>query len=286
MIPYTQFPQAVEIQTTAACNASCIICPYTIVHQGIPKGSMQQGLFEKIITEIGQKPVRVIPYLNSEPLLDPKFPERLHFISDKCARAEIEVSTNLSRLDDNMRARLRGSRFTELRLSVFGFTRESYERIMGLQWDLVKRNLDALVRDTQFRSRISRIGLVMVDFPSLPENDKVEAERYCKDNCIEFHLWGFLDRARNVSRFSNNISHAVVRGCEQQRPLERLHVAVDGKVILCCQDWAHKYVLGDLTQQTISDVWNSPAYQDARHKIYCSGIDAPDLCKKCKLAVI
>ncbi|MBS3125284.1 SPASM domain-containing protein [Candidatus Woesearchaeota archaeon] len=283
---YSQFPKAIEIQTTSACNAACIVCPHPVVVSELPKGYMTDELFEKIIGQIGTKSVRVIPYLNSEPFLDPHFIRRLNHVSEVCPNAEIEVSTNLSRVDELARDKLRSARITEMRLSVFGFTKETYERIMpGLSWASTKAHLDCLANDNDLRKRISEIGLVLVDFPLMTPEDVETARAYCVEKDITFHFWGFLDRARNVPLYSNSVYRTTIHGCEQRRPLDRMHVGLDGRVILCCQDWRQTHILGDLNTQSIEEVWHSEKYQNVRRRIYIDGTNAPDLCKKCKLAI-
>lgn len=279
------FPKAIEIQTTAACNAACIICPHAEVSRKLPKGYMTEELFKKIIDDIGNKPIRIIPYLNSEPFLDPNFIYRLHEINKQCPNADIEISTNVSRLDTNVRTTLYGIRISELRLSVFGFTPETHKKMMpGLVWTQIKSNLDGIVEDTQLRARIKRIGLVMIDFPTITGQDIRLAKEYADKHGLEFNFWGFLDRARNTLNYSNNSYHERIKGCEQNRPLERMHITLDGLAILCCQDWTRQYSLGNVSRQTIETIWNSLEYDEIRRKIY-QGLEAPEICKKCKLSI-
>lgn len=277
-------PEVIEIQTASYCNGKCIICPHEHVSKFLPQGVMSMGLFKKIIIQV-KDTKRIIPYFNNEPFLDPLFIERLKLIRKNCKNVEIEIATNVSLLDKRMQAKLRGIKIDELRLSIFGFTPNTFSKIMkGLDWRIIKKNLDTLVKNKKLRKNIKEISIVMIDFPIITKKDKLLAKRYCKKHSLTFNLWGFLDRSRNVKNYSNNIFKSKINGCEQDRPLKRMHITFDGKVILCCMDWKQEHVLGDLNKKSIKSVWNSKKYNTIRQRIYNSTTKAPNLCGGCKIA--
>lgn len=285
---HSNYPKFFEIQTASYCNSRCVICPYREVSRGVPSGLMEQGLFEKIIKQISKKNcwgTRIIPYFNNEPFLDKFFVNRVKYINEKCSAAEVEISTNLSLLDDKKQKELSCCLIKELRLSVFGFTKRSYERVMpGLSWENTKRNLDYLCANKKLRSRVGQISLIMVDYPGIGARDVNLAKKYCLNNFIKFELWGFLDRGGNVSPYSNKINKSRVRGCEQNRVSDRIHVLFNGRVVICSMDWRQEYVLGDLSKQTIDEVWESKKFNDLR-KMFNKKEGAPTICKKCKLSL-
>lgn len=66
------------------------------------------------------------------------------------------------------------------------------------------------------------------------------------------------------------------------KPFRELSVRWDGTVAVCCNDWRGEYQCGDLTKQTLEQVWNGTAFKAARRKLYhglrdfgpCAGCDA------------
>lgn len=285
---YNKFPLAIEIQTITSCNAGCTICPHRDVVSKLPNGIMSIDLFKKIIDQI-KNPwgVRIIPYFNNEPLLDPFIFERLAYLNEKCPGSEIEISTNVSRLNEEMQSKLQLFTIKELRLSVFGFTDRSYRKVMpGLNWKETERNLVMLSKNKGLRSKIGQLSLVMIDYPEITQEDIVLAEDFCRENFIKFEFWGFFDRSGNVERFSNNINKELIFGCEQRRPLERIHINFRGDVVLCCMDWKWKHKLGNVSEVSLEEVWNSEVYNEYRQAIYNNGSEThTDLCRKCKLAL-
>lgn len=279
------FPKAIEIQTTSACNAKCIICPHERVSKFIPQGLISKDLFLKILKEIGNKEVLLIPYLNAEPFLDQFFFERLAEIKQNCKNVNLEISTNVSLLTSERIESLSRYYIDYLRLSVFGFTPETHAKMMpGLKWEKVKLNLDNLVSCKRLRKNVGAIDLVMIYFHMLTEEDVTLARTYCRKNGLQLNLWGFLDRAGNVPNHSNKVYKEKVSGCSQNRPIERLHISFDGKVILCCQDWKKEYILGDLNENSINEIWNSEEYNRIRENIYNLELPPPELCRRCILS--
>lgn len=285
-----EFPRFIEIQTTSACNGACVICPHPEVWREGFRGRMDDQLFKSIIDQCVpfQKGLKVIPYLNGEPFIDPQFIDRARYINQVCPDSEIEVSSNTSLLNANMRLKLLQVRITELRLSVFGFSRDTHKLMMpGLNWSVCYNNLCEIVQDTRLRDSIDLISLTMIEHPSVPSHEYDLAKEFCDSHNVKFNRWGYLDRSRNVGRFSNEVNHKTIRGCEQHRPLERIHIQYNGDVILCCQDWRGTIKLGNLNDMTISDVWNSEQYDLLRKVIYGvdNSIKQPALCLNCKLAI-
>ena len=289
MEKHFNYPKFFEIQTASYCNGGCAICPHREVSGVIPSGIMDQGLFEKIIGQISKKNcwgTRIIPYLNNEPFLDKFFIDRVEYINKKCPTAEVEISTNLSVLDDKNQKELSRCLIKELRLSIFGFTKKSYEKVMtGLSWKNTKKNLDCLLVNKELRSQIGQISLVMIDYPGISAEDVSSAERYCRDNFIKFELWGFLDRGGNISSYSNEIKKNRIHGCGQNRVSNRLHILFDGRVVICSMDWRQEYILGDLSKQTIEEVWESKKFNNLRKIVDGEEGSAPSICKKCKLSL-
>ena len=73
------------------------------------------------------------------------------------------------------------------------------------------------------------------------------------------------------------------RLCAQNRHIERMHILVDGTVVLCCQDWRKEYVLGSVKTDDLHTIWESEAYEKMRRQIDQIGDSYPEICKKCKI---
>lgn len=51
-------------------------------------------------------------------------------------------------------------------------------------------------------------------------------------------------------------------------PFKQLIIRPDGKVSLCCNDPLGKNTLGDLTKESVLDVWNNDKFKTVRKCLY------------------
>jgi MoaA/NifB/PqqE/SkfB family radical SAM enzyme len=246
---------------------------------------MTDELFDKFIEDIKDKPIeRIIPYLNNEPFLQEDFVSRVRRIREANPNAEIEISTNLTFFSEDKMWELKEIGVTEIRASVFGFTHDTYKRMMPTaNRDKAFMTLEKL--SEVFKGSNTTIGIVMIDTGDIAEDEFESMENFADSLGFEFNRWGFLDRAKNVSGRSNEFHRDDVFGCEQNRPTERLHLLCDGRVIFCCQDWSHTCVCGNLNNNTISEIWTGDKYNALRTALFSQEYSAPGICKDCKLAI-
>ena len=275
------YPSVIEVQFHNKCNSNCLICPYKDMNYSYSK--MTDELFEKLLNEIDENKLkRIIPYLNNEPFLDFDYLNKVKKIRDRFKKLEIEISSNVSMIKEEDILEMCNLNITELRLSVFGYKKETYNRMMPcLNYDQTFKKLKTISEKMKNTNTI--ISIVMIDNGEIDEQEFLDMKNLCTKLGFKFERWGFLDRSDNVTYKSNNIFNEDVSCCEQNRPLERMHILSDGRVIFCCQDWAHSLVVGNININTISEVWNSDIYNKARNSLYDRKKDSPMICKKCKL---
>lgn len=275
------YPRVLELQFHNQCNSNCLICPYKDMKYSYKK--MSDELFEKILNEIDESKLnRIIPYLNNEPFLDLDFMNKIKKIRNKFKKLEIEISSNVSMISEADIISMSTLNITELRLSVFGYEKETYNRMMPcLNYE---KTFEKLKKISSIMSNSNTIiSIVMIDNGEINEQEFVNMKKMCDELKFNFERWGFLDRSDNVTYKSNNIYNESVSYCEQNRPLERMHILSDGRVIFCCQDWSHSIVVGNINNNTISEVWNSDIYNNIRSSLYNQEKNSPLVCKKCKL---
>ena len=279
-----EYPQIIEIQFCNLCNSNCLICPYKDMKYKAEY--MSSSLFFKFINELKTLNIkRIIPYLNNEPFIDKNYIDKVKIIRENCPNVEIEISTNASLLTENIMFELLKLNISELRLSVFGYYKKTYNKMMpNLTKNVVFENLHKLSKI--FKNANTKISIVMIDNGQIEEIEIQKMKNLATNFNFEFNKWGFLDRAKNVKGQSNNFYNDKVNYCEQLRPLKRMHILANGDVIFCCQDWRHRYIVGNLNKNSILEIWNSEKYNSLRKQLYDKNLLAPELCCNCKLAHI
>ena len=63
-------------------------------------------------------------------------------------------------------------------------------------------------------------------------------------------------------------------------PFVQMSIRASGEVGMCCEDALGRYTLGDVTRDSIMNIWNGPRYQIARHQV-AGGRHKLSLCKDC-----
>ena len=275
------YPKVIEIQFTNKCNSNCLICPYKDMHYNY--NDISDDLFYKFLNEIEEdKLIRLIPYLNNEPFLNPKYLDQLREIRKRFKKVELEISTNVSLINERNLEVLANLNITELRLSVFGYTKDTYKKMMpGLNHN--KTFLKLKMISDYMKNTNTIVSIVMIDNNEIEEFEFEKMKELCGALGFNFERWGFLDRSNNVKYKSNNIYNKEVCNCEQNRPLERMHILSDGRVIFCCQDWSHSIVVGNINNNTIREIWNSDIDNNIRESLYNKQKESPKICQRCKL---
>ncbi len=277
------FPKIIEIQFHNICNSNCLICPYKDMNYKAEY--MKKEVFDKFLNEMEDgKSTRIIPYLNNEPFLEKGYIDKLRKIRNKCPNTEIEISTNVSMLNETKIKELLELNLTELRLSVFGYSDKTYKKMMpGLDKEKVFNNLNLISEN--YKNSNTLVSIVMIDDGNINEEEFNNMKLLCHKLRLKFERWGYLDRSKNVSYKHNGFYNKNICGCEQNRPIERMHILANGDVILCCQDWKHTEIMGNIKINSIEEIWNSDKYKQVRKEIYQKNDKAPEICKNCKLAV-
>jgi len=76
-----------------------------------------------------------------------------------------------------------------------------------------------------------------------------------------------------------NVIHKKFSFC--LRPFFMLEGLQDGRVILCNNDWDHEAVAGDLSRQSLDEVWNGDLMNRHRHMLYTGDVDDGGICSRC-----
>lgn len=89
-------PKQIDIEVTSKCNLECRYCP--AVTNPNATGHMDYGLFESIIERV-DFPTTIVPWLNGEPMLHPRYNEMIQLIVKKDLPAYITTNGHFWRQD-------------------------------------------------------------------------------------------------------------------------------------------------------------------------------------------
>ncbi len=283
------FPKLVGFQTHSFCNSKCIFCPYSRVYKKLSNGFMSETLFKKIINECTQYNIdRIIPYLNNEPFLDIHYITRLKYIRDKLPDTFVELSTNAELLNDNIINSLMDLEINEVRLSIFGFEKETYNALMvDLDYDKVFYNVKRIIELKKGRNK-TNFKVIMLAANIISNEEINKAVAFYKDNGLDFEKFDILDRAGNLDnvfgQFSNQKINGNIKGCKWDWPNRQVNILFNGDVISCCNDWSREFILGNITCSSIYDLWNSISYENFWSEGFSKYGCKDHICKRCTVS--
>lgn len=253
-----------NIETTLACNARCIMCSRN--SHPLKVGTMSDELFRRIIKdakEIGVK--KIILSIYGEPLLDPRFLERAKVVDE----ADIEFSfyTNGSLLNDHLSNELLCLKnFHRVSFSVNGFGKETYEEIMvGLDRDEVYTNvLEFLKIKERMRPDISVIISCVLFSKNIHEMKEFK-KFWQKQKGVEYvYFPAIRDRAGTLLDIEDSgesvefspLSKKTHKLLPCKLLWEDLFIYWNGDIGVCCEDTASRRIItGNLNKQSLGEVW-------------------------------
>lgn len=288
------FPTIFQIQTNTLCNGSCIMCPISQEKNTQP-GWMSDELFEKIIKEISENKTEdtlIWLHLQNEPLTDDMIFNKIKLIK-KISNQTIQTGlvTNGTLLTDEKIKELNTSGLDRICFSIDASTKKTYNTIRkGLDYDTVLQNIETL-RKSKSKTQI------FVRFIWQKENyhELLEFKNYWKKKGISQEIGVVNNRAGAVSNFTDisipqsdipfqfkliqYIWSHLTKGCYHLA--NSFNVLYNGDVIMCCNDYRKKTILGNVQNASIKEIWVSKKYQSIREAIFNHDFEKIPECQQC-----
>jgi len=277
----------VSLEAHTVCNQACYFCPVSIA----PREDyfMPTALYERIVGELAayRDTIETVFMINyNEPTADRRFVEQVRTI--KAAGLPPAVLTNGSGLTpDRIDAlvAMGGLRFLSINLSTLD--RERYRRDRGGDHlELVLRNLD-YAKDRPLAEQMDMVVLGTGDEEH--RRDFAEISRRFAGSRFEVKYFEVMDRAGYLQIGHKPASRERrLCGCENvgSRPLQHIHITPRGRCVLCCEDYDEKYVVGDLTRESVHEVLTGSEMARLRRWVY--GLEeapADFICRGCTFAL-
>ena len=277
--------KAIEIQTISCCNSKCIVCPWIQIKDSVPKQSMSEYIWNKVLEGISAlDPDIIYPYNNNEPLMDKKIESRILDLRSVSPRSHIEISTNGLFLNEKLSTFLVNN-VDSILISLFGYDETSNFDIMGkrMSYNRIKNNILELKKVNEESDSKSMINIAkLVDSPYMSNDTVLKDWILWEDEGIPVRYYKFVDRSANAGDFKQRDRTIKAYGCDYNRHIASTFIRYNGDVNFCCHDWRNEYIMGNLHENSLVDIINGEKYN--RIRMMVDGIidsDADFLCKKC-----
>lgn len=248
----------IEIETINRCNSDCSFCPVNRRADPRPLKRMTDALYARILDQLAAidfaGTIRL--YSNNEPLLDKFLVNKVALARQTCSAATIEILTNGTLLTTQLAVRL-------MEAGVGTLVVDNYADDLQLH-----SNIRALIDDLEqprYAHLINRIKVRILKKTEVRSNRAGSAPN------------------KPLDRYS---TYVIYRDSACFLPFVQMIVRPDGKVSRCCQDALGQVTLGDLSESTIAEVWNGPAYQAMRAEMLSSARQQLPVCRGCDVPFV
>ena len=278
-------PDHVQIQTISGCNANCIFCPNGKTRLTIPRGRrMDWDLYRSIVDQsIALGIRRYSVYLMNEPMLDRELPKRVEYVSARITKPQyVKVTSHGGLMTERMARGLLDSGLNKLKISVQSLDPNSYRDIMGLELAKTLRNIDRLLElKKQGGYKLPRLEIVMVD--SIQTHNEIpRIRRYWQERDIKLYIEPVENRADQQNIRDSAIGARQLKAFSWcQRLMEQIYILYDGRMLQCCADWEQRSVMGDLTRDSLADIWQGERYSDYRRRFTAGDVKGM-ICACCR----
>lgn len=222
----------VEIETINRCNGVCDFCPVSKKNDLREFVVMNRKLFENIIWQLAEINYdgRLALFSNNEPFLDDDIIDKHRYARKYLPSARMFLFTNGTLL-----------------------TLKKFKEIIGYLDELIIDNYQENLK------LIKPCEIISEYCEQHPELKKKVTIVLRKPHEI------LSTRGGDAPNRKKKVSYANER-CVL--PFKQLIIRPDGKISLCCNDPYGKNTLGDLTKESIVEVWNNDRFKMVRKCIY------------------
>lgn len=222
---------SVEVETINRCNGVCSFCPINSKVDPREKKIMSKELFYSIVDQLADLNYsgRFSTFSNNEPLLDDRIIEFNQYARKRLPKAKFHLYTNGTLL-----------------------TLDKFKALI--------EELDELIIDN-YQQDLKLIGPCK------------EIEKYCETHKgLNKKVTILLRKPHEIltSRGGNAPNRQQIEDYSEEPcvlPFRQLVIRPDGKISLCCNDALGESTLGNLTKESVVDIWYGERYRKVREQI-------------------
>lgn len=275
---------AIKVELVRGCSRRCDFCAINTCDDisggelHFMSASMSQEIANQISEHFKDK-IRIEFSLHGEPLLNPNVAEIIGIFRNKLPMAQISLITNGDPIHKN------GQYFLD---SLFA---NGLNNLMVDFYDkgITKRNEKVL----EYINKASDYADILNYY-----KDKVHIWAYKSYKNRSIIVTGDIvahtgeDLKRKIHSVAGNLPLDIQEqyGIKQKdlpkktrcgRPFREMTIAYNGDVLLCCNDWKHKVVVGKIEEENLYEIWNGDYMNSLRYMLYNKRRDLINICKVC-----
>jgi radical SAM protein with 4Fe4S-binding SPASM domain len=307
-------PISAHVDISSLCNYRCSFCfqadTQGMKDVGLKRGFMEFSMFKKIIDDFKEFPEKIKKIKignHGEPTLHPEVVKMVDYARKSNSADIVEMFTNGSKLNPELNEGLVKSGLQRINISLEGLSDERYLSVAGTK-QIFQEIIDGVKSLYEIKTREKselQIYVKIADQAHALKSDKdikfilSEKERkfffdtftpICDEIFIEKVVpqWADtqLDKQNEVS--DTGMYGQKINQWKDSCPFifMYLHFNCDGTVSPCTLDWPRKVVIGDVSKQSVSEIWNGDSLRELQVAMLAGKRKCVDLCATCSAPMV
>ena len=250
------FPLFLDIEVTNICNLRCKFCATTYLGNDVSRGNIDSALVKKIVNEGSKFGLYGVKFNDrGEPLMHKDLPEMIAY-AKSAGLTDIYFNTNALLLDKQMTERILNAGLQRISISFEGHITNIYEKYR------IKSSYEQVVSNIKsFRKIRDSLGLetpkIRIQTVRVKEMDEENAIQdyidFWSSTADEICVIDYKDEKHGNSKRLIDFPYKWV--CPQL--FQRMVVWWDGSILPCNEDDKGKLILGNVSEMTVAEAWNS-----------------------------
>ncbi|MBE0460628.1 MAG: SPASM domain-containing protein [Candidatus Aminicenantes bacterium] len=277
-LPY--LPVRLWVELTSYCNYKCIMCPNKDLKEE-DKGFMEFDLYKKIIDESHNIVFDINLAHRGESLLHPQIIEMIDYAKQK--NLFTRLHTNGSLLTEEMSQKIIASRLDHLSFSFDGYNKEQYEKIrIGGDFNKTVNNIVRFLEiKRKSHAKKPTTAIEVISFSPSKKEKLAYEKKIFLSRFKDLTLDSFV--IKNLHNWGGELkkSHPQKKYSVCTFPWNALTIFWDGSVLPCTQDFFGHYLLGNVKDSSLMEIWNGEPMIELRRKLAKREISDLEICSKC-----
>ncbi len=270
-------PLSINVEASRACNIRCIYCIHSLSGEkrsgiGFIPDIMDRDLYYKMVDDCSAfgKKIKTIRFAGyGEPLMNKHLAEMIAYTKQRKIGDQIVIFTNALLLDHTTSKALIDSGTDVFRITVQGLSSEAYKKYAG-----VENDFSVFMENLKYLYTIKggcRIFIKIMKF-AVKSEEGLFYDMF-GDICDEIAVENVTKAHKEVdySSIIQEENNLIVTGEHEMDcvhvcpyPFYMLTVNADGNAFACCKALDKAFLVGNVKQESVHEIWNSKRMDDLR----------------------
>jgi MoaA/NifB/PqqE/SkfB family radical SAM enzyme len=276
------FPEVVLIDNCNACNLKCSMCDHKNMERYRKIWIMEMGLYKKIVDEISvENPAaRVWQIFFGEPFMCRDMAQRIQYAKQR-GLSDVVLNSNGVMMTEKRSKEVIEAGLDAMYVGIDANSESIYNRIrIGGKYSRAVGNV------LKYRELLEKYGngkqelFVQFVVSDINEHEVEDFKLFWKKNGVNVKIrpkvsWAGLVDAANLQE----IDELHRKSCYWL--MRTINICADGKTALCSVDVHCRVPCGDVTKQSIKEIWRGKLKNYRRMQKEGKFAELPEMCREC-----